>query len=206
MKILVTGFDPFGGETVNPSIEAVRLLPDEIRGSRIIKLQLPTAYGRSARLLKETIDAERPDVIISVGQAGGRKRITIERFAVNIQSNRLPDNDGSICYDEPICPEGPPAYQSGLPVKVMMQAVRNRGIPCEISYHAGTFVCNYIFYVTSRYCDLNHPEITNGFIHIPYLPQQVMGREDVPSMKLEDITAALQAAIEAVIDEKEKQS
>ena len=146
MKILVTGFDPFGGEAVNPAYEAVKLLPDNIAGAEIVKLEIPTEFKRSMEFLEEAISREMPDAVISVGQAGGRAEITPERVAINLADARIPDNAGNQPEDEALIADGPAAYFTTLPLKKMVKSVQDRGIPCRISYSAGIYVCNSVMY------------------------------------------------------------
>ena len=140
MKILVTGFDPFGGETVNPAYEAVKLLPDTIAGAQIIKLQVPTRFALSGTVLEAAVNEHRPDAVICVGQAGGRSAITPERVAINLADASIPDNAGDQPVDEPIRKDGAPAYFTSLPVKAMVQKMRAAGIPAALSYTAGSSI------------------------------------------------------------------
>ena len=146
MKILVTGFDPFGGEKINPAIESVKRLPDIIAGAEIIKLEIPTVAKKSLQKIDETIEKYNPDVILSIGQAGGRFDITVERVGINIDDFRIADNEGNQIIDEPVFPDGDSAYFSNLPVKSMVENIRKQNIPASVSYTAGTFVCNYVLY------------------------------------------------------------
>ena len=149
MKILVTGFDPFGGEKVNPAYEAVKLLPDTIHGAEIIKLEIPTVFSKCGPSVEEGIRQHQPDVVLNVGQAGGRASITIEKVAINFADARIPDNQGEQPVDELLQSDGENAYFASLPVKAMMQNVREHGLPCSISYTAGTYVCNAVMYKTA---------------------------------------------------------
>ena len=144
MKILVTGFDPFGGEEVNPAIETVKRLPDTIGGAKIIKLEIPTVCHQSLRVIDEAIAGYDPDVVLSVGQAGGRPDITVERVGINVDDCRIPDNAGNQIVDEPIYADGPAAYFVTVPIKAMVQRIRERNIPASVSNTAGTFVCNHV--------------------------------------------------------------
>ena len=141
MVILVTGFEPFGGERVNPSIEAVKMLPGQIAGAEIIKLEIPTVCRKSLEIIGQAIEREDPDVVLSVGQAGGRSGISVERVGINVDDFRIPDNEGNQIIDEPIFPEGPAAYFVNVPVKAMVRRILDRGIPASVSNTAGTFVC-----------------------------------------------------------------
>src|SRR6478735_3310231 len=157
MKILVTGFDPFGGEPTNPSWETVRRLPDEVAGAQIIKVEIPTVFGRSAKAVHAAILEHDPDVILSVGQAGGRFSVMPERVAINVDDGRIPDNDGQQPIDTPIQADGDPAYFSSLPVKAMVTAMRAAGIPAALSNTAGTYVCNHVMYQVLYMIDTEFP-------------------------------------------------
>ena len=195
MKILVTAFDPFGGESVNPAQQAVELLADEIEGKMIRKLVIPTVFGRAAELVIEAMNTIRPDAVICVGQAGGRRAVTSERVAINVMDANIKDNVGQQPVDEPIVPGGPAAYFSTLPVKTMVAAIRDAGLPGDISNSAGTFVCNSLLYSVLHHAAEHMPETRAVFVHVPYIPEQTVGKENVPSMPLEDIVRALSAAI-----------
>lgn len=199
MKILVTAFEPFGGETVNPALEAVKLLKEEIASAQIIKLGLPTVYKESTRKIYEAMCREKPDAVLSIGQAGGRSCITPERVAINLDDCGPPDNEGNQLTDEPIFADGETAYFTSLPVKAMVKAIRERGIPAALSTSAGTYVCNHVMYSVLYFIDKYFPGTKGGFIHVPFLPDQTVERPDVPSMSLADITAGLEAAIEAIV-------
>lgn len=203
MKVLVTGFDPFGGEKVNPAYEAVKRLDDNINGGEIVKLEIPTVFQKSIEVLDKAIDREKPDIVLCIGQAGGRYDITVERVAINISDARIEDNEGNQPIDEPIFEDGDAAYFSNLPIKAMVKNIRKGNIPGSISNSAGTFVCNHIMYGLLYLIDKKYPDIRGGFIHVPFLPEQVVDKNNTPSMNLEDITKALTLAIEAAIDNEE---
>ena len=145
-KILVTGFDPFGGEPVNPAFEAVKLLPDEIAGATVVKLEIPTVFTRSATVVEEAMVREQPDYVLCIGQAGGRSALTVEKVAINLAEARIPDNDGEQPFDMPLREDGGTAYFATLPVKAMVKNINDHGIPAFMSYTAGTYVCNSIMY------------------------------------------------------------
>ena len=199
MKILITGFDPFGGEKINPAIESVKQLPDTIAGAEIIKLEIPTVARKSLQRIDEAIKKYDPDIILSVGQAGGRADITIERVGINIDDFRIADNEGNQIVDEPIFSDGENAYFSTLPIKAMIENIRKTGIPASISYTAGTFVCNHVLYGVRYLIEKKYKGKRSGFIHIPFLPEQVIDKRNMPSMSLETITFALISAIEAIV-------
>lgn len=200
MKILVTGFDPFGSDKINPAIEAVKKLPDTIKGAKIIKLEIPTVFNKSAQVVHQAIVKEQPDYVLNVGQAGGRSALTPERVAININDGRIPDNDGYQPLDEPIQPDGDTAYFTQLPIKAMTKAIRAAGLPAIVSNTAGTYVCNHIFYQVQYMRTKEFPKLKAGFIHIPFLPEQVITRPNQPSMALADIVKGLTAAIGAIVE------
>ena len=196
MKIIVTGFDPFGGEKINPSIECVKALP-EIKGVELIRVELPTVFKESAIRLNEVINDVKPDAVLSVGQAGGRSGITMERIAINVDDARIPDNISQQPIDETIQTEGAAAYFSTLPIKRIVKAIREAGIPVEVSNSAGTFVCNHIMYQALFASTKAEKPFKAGFMHIPFIPEQ---STDKPSLPLEESTKALQIAIETIRD------
>ena len=196
MKIIVTGFDPFGGETINPSIECVKALP-EIEGVELIRLELPTVFKESAKRLNEVINDVKPDAVLSVGQAGGRPGITMERIAINVDDARIPDNISQQPIDETIQTEGEAAYFTTLPIKRIVKAIREAGISAEVSNSAGTFVCNHIMYQSLFAATKADKPFKAGFMHIPFIPEQTT---DKPSLPLEESTRALQIAIDTIRD------
>lgn len=200
-KILVTGFSPFGGERVNPSWEAVKRLPDRIAGAELVKLEIPTSFSRCGPAVEAAVEAHRPDAVLCVGQAGGRACVSVERVAINLAEAGIPDSDGDQPADQPIQAGGPDAYFSTLPVKAMAQRVRERGIPCQISYSAGTYVCNCVMYQTLHLAARRYPALRAGFIHVPYLHEQAVGKPaGTPSMALSTLIQALESAVEAIAD------
>ena len=190
-KLLITGFDPFDGASVNPSWEAVKLLPDVIGDFELCKLQIPTVFGLAPKTVLEKAAEIQPDVIIAVGQAGTRAAVTPERIGINVRDARITDNAGISPKDESIVPGGPDGLFSTLPVKAMIAAIQDAGLPGAISNTAGTFVCNDVLYSL-----LHHyagTKVRCGFIHVPWLPEQGQ-----PSLPLEDTAKALAAAISAL--------
>ena len=196
MKIIVTGFDPFGGEKINPSIECVKALP-EIEGVELIRLELPTVFKESAKRLNEVINDVKPDAVLSVGQAGGRAGITMERIAINVDDARIPDNISQQPIDEAIQLDGEAAYFTTLPIKRIVKAIREAGISAEVSNSAGTFVCNHIMYQALFAATKADKPFKAGFMHIPFIPEQTT---DKPSLPLEESTKGLQIAIETIRD------
>ncbi|XJZ28703.1 pyroglutamyl-peptidase I [Bacillota bacterium Lsc_1132] len=199
-KVLVTGFDPFGGEPVNPALEAVKLLNGKvISGCEVVTREIPTVFGKAITRLKEAIEEVNPAIVICVGQAGGRSAITPERVAINVDDARIADNENNQPIDTEIVKGGPAAYFSKLPIKAIVQKMNENGIPASVSNTAGTFVCNHIFYGLMNYLDTSGKEIRGGFIHIPFLPEQIVRNPGQPSMSLELIAKGLELSIEAAI-------
>ena len=196
MKIIVTGFDPFGGEKINPSIECVKALP-EIEGVELFRVELPTVFKESANRLNEVINDVKPDAVLCVGQAGGRPGVTMERIAINVDDARIPDNISQQPIDEAIQLDGEAAYFTTLPIKRIVNAIRKAGIPAEVSNTAGTFVCNHIMYQALFAATKADKSFKAGFMHIPFIPEQTA---DKPSLPLEESTRALQIAIETIRD------
>ena len=193
--VLITGFEPFGGESVNPSWEVVSSLDNAIIGGcRVIARQLPCVFGESLAVLNAAIDALSPSLVLAVGQAGGRTDITVERVAINVDDARIVDNQGQQPVDVPVVADGPAAWFSTLPIKAMVMAMRNAGVPASVSQTAGTFVCNHVMYgLLHKLRDA--PAVKGGFIHIPYLPQQAAQHPGAPSMAAETVRRALEVAI-----------
>jgi pyroglutamyl-peptidase len=189
-KILVTGFEPFGGEEINPSWEAVKSLPSKIKEYSLTKLQLPVVFGEAARMVLDTSERICPDVILCIGQAGGRAEITPELVAINIRHAQIPDNIGNQPEDEPILEGAPAAYFSTIPVRKIAEVINVQGIASKVSYSAGAYVCNDLLYTLLARYDASATRV--GFIHVPYSTEQ--GK--TPSMELEKIIDALVIAIE----------
>lgn len=200
MKILLTGFEPFAGEKLNPSWEAVREIGNrKIEGMEIETLCLPTVFGRAIEVAVRAMEKFNPEIVICVGQAGGRSEIGIERVAINVNDARIQDNEGKQPVDEPIAAGGPAAYWSTLPIKYMVRAIREEGIPAEVSNSAGTFVCNNIMYGVLNYLAQEGINCRAGFIHIPFLPEQALNYSGKPSMSLETIILGLKTAIKTAV-------
>ncbi|ADP11965.1 Pyrrolidone-carboxylate peptidase [Erwinia sp. Ejp617] len=193
-KVLITAFEPFDGERLNPSWEAVSQLHNRLIGNaEIVAKQLPCVFGTSLEVLYATIEAEKPDLVIAVGQAGGRADISIERVAINIDDARIPDNAGAQPIDEPVVAGGPAALFATLPIKALVAGIREAGIPASVSQTAGTFVCNHVMYGLLHL--LRRRKTRGGFIHIPYLPEQAVNHPGAPSMSLATIVLALEMAV-----------
>jgi len=197
-KILITGFEPFGEETINPALEAVKKLSGyQLDGAEIVTCSVPVVYQKSISAVIDAIKTHQPDYVLTVGQAAGRAGITPERVAINVDDFRIPDNEGNKVVDEPIDVEGPDAYFSTLPIKAMVKAIQEQGIPAQVSNTAGTYVCNHLFYGIQHY--LRKTNIKHGFIHIPLLPNQSTDGEK-PTLSLELIVKGLAIAAQAIVD------
>ena len=190
-KLLITGFEPFDGQNVNPSWEAVALLPETVGPWKLHKLRIPVEYGEAARLTLEKARELGADAVLSVGQAGGRGAVTPEVIGINLREASIADNAGRLCKGEPIDPEGPDGIFSTLPVREMVAAIGEKGISAKLSYSAGAYVCNGVLYTLLR--QFEGTAVRAGFIHVPFIPGQ-----GEPNMTLENIVAALTAAIEAL--------
>lgn len=201
MKILVTGFDPFGKDDINPSYEAVKKLPETIGGFEIVKAEIPTVFRKSKDVLRELMNSDDFSFVLAVGLAGGRSEMCVERVAINIDDARIPDNDNNQPIDEMIEPDGPAAYFSNMPVKKMVQAMDDIGIPARLSNTAGTFVCNHVLYQLGSLVDTEFSAAKFGFIHVPYAKEYIENKNRMPVMPLNDIVKGLHAAVEAMVDE-----
>jgi pyroglutamyl-peptidase len=196
--VLLTGFEPFNGAAVNPAWEAVRALDGwEGDGFQVVTRQLPCVFGLSTRLLLDAIEECKPDVVIAVGQAGGRPDITVERIAINVDDAPIPDNDGWQPLDATIVSAGQAAYFATLPIKAIVHAIRSRGVAASVSQTAGTFVCNHVFYGLMHFTQ--GLPLKAGFIHVPFLPEQVADRPEMPWMELAQIVDGLRAAVEVAV-------
>ena len=193
MKALVTGFDPFGGDGINASLEAVQRLPPRIGSLEIVTAKLPTSYTRALTALEAAIANAAPQVVLCVGQAGDRGALCVERVAVNIQDARMPDNDGLQPADTPVISGGPAAYLSTLPVRAAVAALHAAELRAEISMSAGTFVCNHVFYGLMHLAALRGQPFRGGFLHVPRLPQQA---GSAPAMALEDVVRGIGLVLE----------
>lgn len=202
-KLLLTGFEPFGGEQMNPAVLVMDRLKGQTIGPYIVEgLELPTVFGKSIDRLMEAVKVAEPDVVICLGQAGGRPDISFERIAINVNDARIADNEGNQPEDTPVVVDGPAAYWSTLPIKAMVAKLRSSGIPASVSDSAGTFVCNQIFYGLMHYIAVSGKKMRGGFVHIPYLPEQALQHRGAPSMSLELMIAGLEQSIEALDMEK----
>ena len=203
--VLLTGFEPFDGASINPAWEAARLLDGWAgegggAGLRVVARRLPCVFGQAAQALCGFVDEVRPDIAIAVGQAGGRPEISVERIAINVDDARIADNAGRQPVDVPVVAGGPAAYFTTLPIKAMVAAMRARGLTAGVSQTAGTFVCNHVFYALMHHLRGRAPDVKAGFIHVPFLPEQAAAwPEPAPAMTLEDIVTALRVAVEVAL-------
>ncbi|MCC3769308.1 pyroglutamyl-peptidase I [Streptomyces sp. UNOC14_S4] len=190
-RVLLTGFEPFGGESVNPSWQAVQAaVARPLDGVRLAAAELPCVFGGAMDALRAAVEETDPELVLCVGQAGGRPDVTVERVAVNLDDARIPDNTGARPVDRPVVPGGPAAYFAALPVKACVAAVRAAGLPASLSHTAGTFVCNHVFYGLMHLAATERPGLRGGFVHIPYAPEQVTDRA-LPSLPVAAAADAL---------------
>lgn len=196
-NVLLTGFEPFDGQAINPSEEIAREINDAtIARHRVVGALLPCVFGAALKELKHQIKLHDPAVVICLGQAGGRSEITPERVAINVDDARIADNAGQQPVDKPVVKGGPAAYFSTLPIKAIVQELRKHGIPAAVSQTAGTFVCNHVFYGLMHELALHRPGVRGGFIHVPFVPEQT---KDQPSLPFETMTAGIRLAIAAAL-------
>jgi pyroglutamyl-peptidase len=203
MRILVTGFAPFGGETLNPSWEVTRRLPERLGDIHIRTAEIPTTYALALPTLKAALRRHRPQAVLLLGLAGGRFAMTPERVAINIDEARIADNAGEQRIGCAIVPHGPAAYFSTLPIRAMVAGIRAQGIPAEISNSAGTFLCNHLMYGVLHHLAVRRSAVRAGFMHVPYLPAQVVAASSQPSLALDDLIAGTCAALVAIATHRE---
>lgn len=203
-RMLVTGFQPFGGETMNPAWEAVRRLPDTIGGAKVVKVEIPVVFGRASTVVDAAIEANGPDIVLCVGQAGGRCKITPEFVGINYVDARIPDNEGNQPLAKRVVEDGPDAYFSTLPVRAMAQAMNDAGVPAAVSFTAGTYVCNDVMYALLHSLATRFPGARGAFLHVPYATEQVTQLPaDTPSMPIETMTKGLEVALAAALEHME---
>lgn len=199
MKLLLTAFDPFGGEPINPALEAVKLVADKVGDVDIVKVEVPTVFGKSIATVAAAIEEEMPDAVLCIGQAGGRYDLTPERVAINLDDARIKDNEGNQPIDVAIFEDGAPAYFSTLPIKAMVAKIREAGVPASVSNTAGTFVCNHLMYGVLYTLAKKYPGVRGGFMHVPFVTSQVVKRPaPAPSLAVEQIVKGIEAAIAAI--------
>ena len=201
--ILVTGFQPFGGEKINPAWEAIRVLPDSIVGSKVVKLQIPVVFGVGADVVSTAIDHINPDIVLCVGQAGGRAKITPEFVGINYRDARIPDNDGNQPHAQRIVEDGPDAYFATLPVRAMTEAMNKSGIPAALSYTAGTYVCNDAMYSMLHVLATKYPNARGAFMHVPFATEQATKQPvNTASLPIEVMTRGLEVALSVAVKHK----
>ena len=198
MKILITGFDPFAGESINPSYEIVKRLGD-IDGVELFKLEIPTVFEKAASIISNKIDEIKPDAVISIGQAGGRTSISPEIIGVNLRHASIEDNEKNKPDFEKIIEDGEDGLFSTIEVRDIVDDIKAAGIPADLSYSAGTFVCNDVLYSTLSYVERNNLDIKVGFIHVPFIPEQVISKKNTPSMTLENMVKAIEIVIKTIL-------
>jgi len=197
---LVTGFMPFGGENINPSQQIAQALDGElVAGRRVVGATLPTEFSFVMQRLESLIDEHEPELVLAVGQAGGRGGLSLERVAINLIDARIADNAGLAPIDIPAVEGGPNAYFTSLPVKAMLSRLEAAGIPAAISHSAGTFVCNQVFFGLAHLQATRFAHLRGGFVHVPYLPEQAEHRVDVPSMPLDTMIAGVRLCLEVAL-------
>ena len=197
MQALVTGFEPFGGDRVNPSFEALKRLPAGLGGLAIATCSLPVVYGEALSVLRRALAHAAPDIVLCTGLAGGRAELSLERVAINIDDARMPDNAGNQPIDQPVIAGAPAAYFATLPIKAAVAALREAGLPAAVSNSAGTFLCNHVFF------GLMHEAakarlFRGGFLHVPYLPSQAAQERAAPSMALEQVVEGIEIILSVV--------
>ena len=203
MKVLVTGFEPFGGETANASLEAVRRLPARVGALEIETATLPTSFARAHAALEAAIMRTKPDLVLCVGQAGDRAALCIERVAINVQDAEIADNDGAKPVDAPVIAGGPAAYLATLPARAVVAALHAEKLPAQLSMSAGTFVCNHVFYGLMHLAATRGQSFRAGFLHVPRLPQQAPDGK-APQLALDDIVRGITIVLEAAAASQEK--
>lgn len=197
-KVLVTGFEPFGGESVNPSWQAASLVGE--RRDDVAAVELPCEFSRSLPALRAALEEHRPSLVVCVGQAGGRPEVTPERVAINLVDARIPDNADEQPVDVPVVADGPAAYFTTLPLKACVAAIRTAGVPAAVSHTAGTYVCNQVFYGLMHLLATEFPATRGGFVHVPFSPEQVAASgKPAPSLSVDRIAVALEVLVDTAV-------
>ena len=196
MKVLLTAFDPFGNDKINPALEAVKLVKEKYEDIEVIKLEVKTIFEEGARSIFKKIEEVNPDIVLSIGQAGGRSAISLEFVGINYKDARIPDNAGNQPIDEMIFQDGDKAYFANIDVRRIVAYLNKNEIPAYVSYSAGTFVCNEVLYSILYYREKNNKSYRAGFIHLPYIPSQVLDRPNLASMSIDTLVKAIEKAIE----------
>jgi pyroglutamyl-peptidase len=200
--VLVTGFTPFGGESINPSWEIAQAIDIPKKIARVERLLVSTEFGHAIKTVTRAIDQLQPDIVLCLGQAGGRSRLSVERVAINIDDANIADNAGAMPIDQPVVMRAPAAYFSNLPIKAMVAAIEAQHLPATVSNSAGTFVCNHLLYGVLHHLARRKLLTRAGFIHVPFLPSQVLGRANISSMSLADMLKGVEIAIMTAIQTK----
>ena len=200
MKVLISAFEPFGGEAINPSSLILNQLPEHLGDLDLIKTLLPVTFYGASKQLAEAIDTYNPDFVISLGQAGGRSALTIEKIGINMNEAPIPDNAGQQPRNERIADEHPDGYFTTLPLDAMLSACHKAKVPCQISYSAGTYVCNHVMFSALAHIQKRQLPTRAGFIHIPYVPEQVLDKPNQPSMGLSQMIEGIQAMLLCLTD------
>src|SRR6266568_4586384 len=195
MKALVTGFEPFGGEPINPALEALGRMPPRLGVLEIVTRVLPAVFGEALDALEEAVRETEPDIVLCVGLAGGRAALSLERVAINIDDARIPDNRGQQPIDVSVVADGPAAYFATLPIKAAVAALRDAGLPATVSNSAGTFVCNHLFYGLMHLAATRRLDLRGGFLHVPFLPSQAARQDGAPSMAIDDIVRGIEIVL-----------
>lgn len=204
MKLLLTGFDPFGGESINPAWEAVKRVSDQVGDVEVVKLMVPTVFYKSIDTVAAAIEKEKPDAVLCIGQAGGRFDLNPERVAINVNDARIPDNEGNQPLDGPVFADGETAYFATLPIKAMAEEIRKAGVPASVSNTAGTYVCNHLMYGVLYTLANKYPDVRGGFMHVPFITSQVINRKPIaPSLSLVQIVTGIEAAVKAIGENQE---
>jgi pyroglutamyl-peptidase len=203
MRALVTGFEPFDGDPINPAVEALRHLPPRHGALEVTIAAVPTVFGRALEVLDAAVAQTDPDILLGVGLAGGRAALSLERVAINLDDARIPDNAGQQPIDRPVIADGPAAYFASLPIKAAVTALRAAGLPAIVSNTAGTFVCNHFFYGVMHLAATRRPAMRAGFLHVPYLPSQAAMQDGAPSMALDDIVRGILIVLETAASRRD---
>lgn len=201
MKILLTGFKPFGTHMMNPTEELLINFKNKNETIELKHLIMDTSYIESSKQIRDCIRTFVPDVIVSFGLGGGRSCVEVERIAINVIDSNLPDNNGNVIHDQCIRADGPLAYASKLPIKKIIEALKENSIPARVSNSAGTYVCNYIMYDMLYFVEHHYPQIKCGFIHVPYVHSQVLGKKNVPSLAERTLHDALEIILSICLEE-----
>lgn len=197
--VLVTGFVPFAGDKTNPSWEIAKALPEMLVGYRVETLRVPTEFGKAITVTTKAIKKLKPEIVLCLGQAGGRSRMSVERIAINVDDARIADNAGNQPIDAAIFKGAPAAYFCTLPVKAMVAAMAKSGVPAEVSNTAGTFVCNHLIFGVLHYIATHQLLARAGFMHVPFLDSQIIDRADTASLSLNAMIEGTKTAIMAAI-------